>query len=154
MQKDIFIPKLNQTDYAKRNVAPVVNCLVCHKNKLLLVKRNENVSFYPGYWHCIAGFIDEKKPVLQKAKEEIFEETGMKEKDISSIELKRIVPAKDVVYDKIWIIHFVLAQTSTDKITLDWEATDHKWINIHELEAIENTIPLFRKYALDILRDI
>jgi len=28
------------------------------RGKILLFKRSDDLKFYPGYWHCIAGFID------------------------------------------------------------------------------------------------
>lgn len=132
MREPKFIPKPGQTDYTNIRRAPVINCVVKHKDGILLVKRNSNMRLYPNYWTGISGFLDDSKSIKEKAKEELREEIGLKDENIISIAQGRIFEQKEPKYDKIWIVHPVLVEVNTDKIKLDWEAEDYKWIKPKE----------------------
>lgn len=128
MKHHTFTPRKGQTDYSHVSRAPVINCIVRHKGKILLVKRGASVSFYPGYWHCISGFLDDKKSVKEKAVEELREETGIEERQITSLIEGPVVEYEAPQYQKTWVVHPVLVDVSTDKVTLDWEAEEYRWI--------------------------
>jgi len=55
-QKPEFKPKPGQIDYTNIRVAPVINCVVQYQDKILIVRRNLKMKFYPGYWNGISGF--------------------------------------------------------------------------------------------------
>jgi len=147
-----FVLKKGQIDYRRRTIVPVVNCLLMHRGRLLLVKRTHQTRFYPGYWHCIAGFLDDNKNVLQKAREEIYQETGIRRKDIVYLKSKKIVSAYDHRYRKQWIIHYVLAQVKTEVVKLDWEATEYKWVRLDQFCGMRKLIPAFKINAMRLLQ--
>jgi len=130
-----FQPKPGQIDYTEARWAPVINCVVKHDGKYLLVKRSEENEHYPGFWNGISGFLDDDKSLEEKVREELLEETGIKEKDIISIELGIIFDQNDEEHKKTWVVHPVLVEIRTDKIEIDWEASEYKWV---ELDDIEN----------------
>ena len=37
-------------------------------------------------------------------------------------------------YNKTWIVHPILVRVKTDKIKLDWEAQNFKWISINDVK--------------------
>jgi len=77
-----FKPKTNQVDYSNARWAPVINCVLVYKDRILVVRRSKKLNFYPGCWNGISGFLDDKRSLDQKVKNEIKEELGIKAKDI------------------------------------------------------------------------
>ncbi|OGY88714.1 MAG: hypothetical protein A2677_02235 [Candidatus Komeilibacteria bacterium RIFCSPHIGHO2_01_FULL_52_14] len=124
-----FKAKPGQTDYTHIRRAPVINCVVRHNGKILIVQRSAKLNFYPNLWNGISGFLDDNKSIEEKVKEEMSEELGLLEKDIISIKQGKTFEQGEPKYNKIWIVHPVLVEISTDKIKLDWEAQSFKWIN-------------------------
>jgi len=142
--KKTFKPKPGQIDYTNARWAPVINCVVKHKDKILLVKRSSDMKFYPGWWNGLGGFLDDDKSLEEKVKEEILEEIGIVEKDIISIKLGEVFDLDDPESRKTWIIHPVIVEVNTDKVILDWEAEDYRWIKLEELASFGIT-PAFKK---------
>ncbi len=134
LDKKIFKPKPGQTDYTNMRWAPVVSCIVKHNDKILIVKRSRDIKLYPGLWNGIGGFLDDKKSLEGKIKEELEEETGIKENEIISIKAGEIFDLDDPAIGKTWIIHPAFVEVSTDMIVLDWEAEEYRWIDPDELK--------------------
>lgn len=139
-----FKPKPGQTDYTNIKRAPVINCVVKYKDKILLVQRSANMKFYPGYWNGISGFLDDSKTAAEKVKDELQEELGVEEKNIVAITQGDIFEQEEPKYDKIWIVHPVLVEVSTDTIRLDWEAQNYQWVSIAEAKSF-NLLPGFER---------
>lgn len=144
MPKFRFRPKPGQIDYTRARWAPVINCVVQHGKKFLIVKRNSAMRLYPGCWNGIAGFLDDQKTLEEKVKEELQEEIGIKARDILSIALGEIFNLDDPKYRKIWIVHPVLVNVKNKKIKLNWEASEYRWIKREEIKKF-NTTPNFKK---------
>lgn len=146
MSEPKFIPKPGQTDFTNIRYAPVINALVVHGGKILLVKRSDVLKFYPGYWHCIAGFLDDSQSIEDKTREELREELGLAAGDIASIErgVPRIFEAPE--YGKTYLTVPVLVHVKTDAFRLDWEASCAAWFAPAEAKKL-NLIPGF----IDIL---
>lgn len=128
MTKSKWKPKPGQTDFTNIRWAPVINCVVKCGEKILLVQRNKDLNFYPGYWNGISGFLDDNKSLRQKVEEEMREELGLAKKSIKKITLGKIFHQQAPRYKKTWIVHPVLVEVSTDAIKLDWEAQAFKWL--------------------------
>ncbi len=128
MLRSSFKPKPGQTDYTNLRRAPVINCVVKYKDKILLVKRSPDIHFYPNYWNGISGFLDEAKPIEGKVTEELREELGLNEEHIISIRQGKLFEQEAAEYIKTWIVHPILVEIDTDKIALDWEAQRFVWI--------------------------
>src|SRR3989344_8349476 len=124
-----FIPKPGQTDYTNIRRAPVINCVVRHQGKILIVQRSAKLNFYPNLWNGISGFLDASKPIEGKVMEEMREELGLEKKEIISIKQGKTFEQEEPKYNKTWIVHPVLVDVATDTITLDWEAQNFKWID-------------------------
>lgn len=137
MKEPKFKPKLGQVDFTDIRWAPVINCVLKYGDKFLVVQRSKDLNLYPGYWNGISGFIDDKRSFMQKVKDEIREETGISGKNIKSIKLGEIFHQESPKYRKIWIVHPVLAEVKTEKIKLDWEAKNYKWIKISEAKKLK-----------------
>ena len=64
-------------NYSHAKIAPVINCTIVCKGKILLLMRSRKVRRYRGKWNTIGGYLDELKSARQKAVEEIREELGI-----------------------------------------------------------------------------
>lgn len=127
MPEPKFTPKPGQVDYTDIRWAPVINCLVRHNGKILLVKRSEDLNLYSGFWSGISGFLDDSKSLEEKVKEEIEEELHIAAQDILSIKLGTIFHHEAAQMKKTWIVHPILVDVATDVLRLNWEAAEYVW---------------------------
>ncbi len=127
-QSTKFKPKPGQIDFTHARWAPVMNCVVKCKDKILLVQRSKELNFYPGYWNGISGFLDDGKSLKEKAEEELREELGIPKNKIKKITLGEIFDQEELKYKKTWVVHPVLVEVTTDRVKLDWEARNYEWV--------------------------
>ena len=132
-----FKPKPGQTDYTKARWAPVINCVLKHKEKILVVERSKELNFYPGYWNGVSGFLDDQKSLKEKVVEEIREELGLSEDKIKRIRLGEIFDQEEPKYKKTWIVHPVLVDVSDDSIEIDWEARNYRWVTLGQARKLK-----------------
>jgi ADP-ribose pyrophosphatase YjhB (NUDIX family) len=151
MSQKKFVPKPGQVDYTNIRYAPAISCIVRFRDKILLVKRNSKMRLYPGRWAGITGFLDDNQDLEAKVKEELKEETGIGEENISSIQLGRIFHDHDPDYNKTWILHSILVKVKTDEVKLNWEAEEYVWATLEELSKF-NTVPGFDRVLVGITR--
>lgn len=128
MTRRPFRPQPGQVDYTRARWAPVVNCVVKYRNKILLVRRSAALNFYPGYWNGVSGFLDDRRSLREKVKDELREELGIPANRIKRIRLGAIFHQEAPKYRKTWIVHPVLVEVKTDRVKLDWEAKECRWI--------------------------
>lgn len=132
-------------DYSQSDFAPVITVFVKFGGKLLLLRRSHKVGSYQGKWNTVAGYLDEIKPVREKVLEELEEETGVKESDISSITFGKPWEFKDSEIGRTWLIHPVLVELKRKpEVKLDWEHTEFRWIEPSELNEFD-TVPNLNK---------
>ncbi|MFQ5541256.1 MAG: NUDIX domain-containing protein [Candidatus Binatia bacterium] len=128
-------------DYSTSDRAPVLTCFVKFADKLLLLKRSDRVRTHRGKWNTVAGYIDEPKPIREKALEELSEEIGVSEKDVRQFKMGRPYDFFDPDSKKTWLVHPMMVELKQrPKIKLDWEHTEFTWIFPKEL-ADYDTVP-------------
>ncbi len=134
------LPKFSdgRIDYSTSNKAPVLTCFVKFDNKILLLKRSDKVRDYQGLWNSVSGYLDEFRPLKEKALEELREELGITSDLIKQTKLGQPYELTDNKVQKIWIIFPVLVELKKEPtIKLDWEHTDFKWINPADLKNFD-----------------
>ncbi|MDP2705846.1 MAG: NUDIX domain-containing protein [bacterium] len=129
----LFKPKAGQVDFTKVRWAPVINCVVKCGDRFLVVRRSQELGFYPGYWNGISGFLDDRKSLREKVEEELREELKMPKGNIKKVILGQIFDQEASQYKKTWVVHPVLVEVKSDKIKLNWEAKEYKWVSFEEL---------------------
>lgn len=145
MKKEkVFRPRPGQVDFTNVRWAPVVNCVVKYKQKILLVERSASLRLYPGYWNGISGFLDDQKSLEEKVYEELREELGITKKHILSIRPGQVFDQDESKYKKTWIVHPVLVTVDTDEVKLDWEAKNYVWLKLSEAKELR-LLPGFDK---------
>ncbi len=102
-----------------------------------MVRRSDNLKFYPGLWNSIGGFLDDHKSLEEKVKAEIREELSLAPSQVKKIQVGEIFDFDQPKYRKTWVIHPVLVELSSDKIRLDWEAQDYRWVKVKELKKLK-----------------
>jgi len=137
MKKSAFKPKPGQVDYTHAQWAPVINCVLKYKNKLLVVQRSKELNFYPGYWNGVSGFLDDRRSLNQKVLDELKKELGIAKTKIKKIQLGEIFDQEEPKYKKTWIVHPILVEVKTDKVKLDWEARNYKWLTLQEVKKLK-----------------
>lgn len=142
-----FKLKPGQTDYTHARWAPVINCVLKYKNKILVVERSKKLNFYPGYWNGISGFLDDHRSLNQKVADELLEELGIPKSKIRKIQLGEIFDQEESKYKKTWIVHPVLVGVETGKVKLDWEAKNYKWLTLQEVKKLK-LLPGFDKVLM------
>jgi NADH pyrophosphatase NudC (nudix superfamily) len=137
MAEPKFVPKPGQVDYTAIRYAPVVNTIVAHDSKVLLVQRSSDMRLYPGYWNGISGFLDDARSIEEKVAQEIAEELGILPNDIVSIERGSVLLQEAPEYHKTWFVVPVLARVTRADFTLDWEAVAAQWYTLAEIKELD-----------------
>ena len=103
-------------------------------------------------WAGVSGIIEKSDTTpLARAKIEIFEETGIDEREIEllkSIEQMKIESAQYKNHE--WNIFPFLFRTKNLEIKLNWENSDFKWIELNEIKNYE-TVPELEKILFSLL---
>lgn len=139
-----FVPRPGQTDYTHIKYAPVINCLLVHDGKILLVQRNQTMRYYPGYWNGLSGFLDDERTVEEKVLYELYDEAGLTKDNIIKMTEGHIFEQPEPAYKKVWVVHPVRVDVNTEVIKSDWEAQDHQWIDPSDVQLYK-VLPGFEK---------
>jgi 8-oxo-dGTP pyrophosphatase MutT (NUDIX family) len=125
--------------------------VVKYGSKILVVKRSPDLNFYPGYWNGISGFLDDQQSLKEKIYSELSEELGLTRSQIVKIKVGEIFDQDDPQYNKTWVVHPVLVEVKTDKVKLDWEASNYKWLTpleVKKLKLLPNFIEVLNRLNL------
>ena len=129
----------------------IVTSFIRDNDKLLILKRSDKVKSMKGLWAGISGIIENNEEPLARAKIEIFEEVGITEDKINLVKATEEMRISSPQYkNHEWEIFPFLFEANNPKITLNWENSDFKWINIEELENYE-TVPSIQKVLFNLL---
>jgi 8-oxo-dGTP diphosphatase len=139
-EESTFVPKEGQIDYTNIHWAPVINCIVQCRDRILLLKRSDTMRLYPGVWNGTSGFLDDDKSLIEKVTEEMEAELGITREHMLKVKLGQIFHQEAPDYNKTWIVHPVLVEVDTDQVALDWESQDHRWVTLEESKTM-NLLP-------------
>ena len=137
MSREPFKAKPGQVDYTNIRWAPVINCVLKHGDRFLLVQRSKDMKAYPGQWTGISGYLDDHKSLEEKVREELREELGLGYTSILKIEPGVVFDEDSPQYEKTWIVHPILVTVNTDDVNPDWESQDHGWFTIAEIGKLK-----------------
>ncbi len=121
----------------------VVTAFLRFENRILLLKRSSKVATYQGFWSGVSGYLDED--ALCQARQEISEETGLADEQISFVcdGEPLNIPAPEL--DTCWEVHpFLFDVVDPDLVTLNWENEGFQWVKAEDIHGME-TVPLLIK---------
>lgn len=152
MAQPKFVPREGQVDYTDIRYCPVNNCVLRHNGKILLVQRSKDLRLYPGYWNGVSGFLDDDKSIEGKVYEELSEELGLDKSNVVSIRRGNVLVQESEEYKKTWLVFPILVEVNTDKIKLDWEASNYKWLEVGEARKLK-LLPGFDEVLTELFGD-
>ena len=132
------------------NYTRIVTSFLSNQEKYLILKRSENVKSMRGLWGGVSGIIEGTEEPLQRAKIEIFEETGIIENNIVLAKTANQMQVSSQYSNHGWIIHPFLFTVKESKIKLNWENSDHRWISPNEMSNYK-TVPSLDKVLARLL---
>jgi len=122
----------------------VATSFLMFKDKILLLRRSKKVSTYKGLWAGVSGSIEKGEKPIERAIKEIKEETGLKDGEFKLVKKGKFFAFEDENLGIKWVVHPFLFEVKTDKIKLDWENKEAKWIKVSELKCYK-TVPKLRE---------
>lgn len=129
----------------------VVTVFLLNANKILLLKRSNNVKTMRNKWAGISGYI-ENEDSLRCAYREIFEETGIEKNLLQLLKKGKVIslfPFDN--YIKL-NIHPFLFLSMTKIIKLNWENSEYRWINPDEIIFFDS-VPKIEEVLFSVLPD-
>jgi len=129
----------------------IVTSFIKNNERLLILKRSDEVKTMKGLWSGISGIIEKNEEPLQRAKIEIFEEVGITDDQITlvkSVEGMKVNSPQYINHE--WEIFPFLFESNNPTIKLNWENSDFKWIKVEELKDYE-TVPSLQKVLFNLL---
>ena len=130
----------------------VVTCLLENNGEILILKRSEEVGTYRELWGGVAGFVEEGEEPHETAVKEIEEEVGIEKKDLLLVKKEDVIKFTDLYEDKLygWVVYpFLFHIRDRDKIQIDWEHTEFRWVKPSELKEYD-TVPRFKEIVLKV----
>lgn len=129
----------------------VVTCFLETDHRILILKRSDQVGTYRGKWAAVSGYVETTPD--EQCTLEIREETGLKEEDISLIAKGDPLPVKDEKLQVQWIVYpYLFKVKKPEKVTIDWEHREFKWISPGEMSRYE-TVPMLKEALERVLID-
>ena len=129
----------------------IITAFIKNNNKILILKRSDKVRSMKGLWSGISGIIENNEIPINRAKIEIFEEVGIKKNKINLVKsIEKIKITSPQYENHEWEVFPFLFETKESEIKLNWENSQHKWINVNELKNYE-TVPSLDKILFNLL---
>ena len=123
----------------------IVTSFLENSEKVLLLKRSEQVKSMKNLWAGISGIIEENEEPIKRAEIEIFEEIGFKKSEITLLKQGNIIEIESPQYaNHRWEVYPFLFSCDRIEVKLNWENSDSKWIDKNELNNFE-TVPSLEK---------
>jgi len=129
----------------------IITAFIKNNNKILILKRSDKVRSMKGLWSGVSGIIENNEIPINRAKIEIFEEVGIRKSKINLVKsIEKIKITSPQYENHEWEVFPFLFETKESEIKLNWENSEHKWINVKELKNYE-TVPSLDKILFNLL---
>ena len=130
----------------------VVTVFLTHGSKILVLKRSREVGTYKGHWAGVSGYLESEDP-LKQACSEMAEEVGLSEQDVTLVKAGKPLEIVDDAQDRAWRVHpFLFSVHEPDKIRLDWENIEMRWILPEEIDQLK-TVPALKETLERVIGD-
>ena len=116
----------------------IVTSFLQNNSKILLLKRSDRVKSMKGLWAGVSGIIENNEIPIDRAKIEIWEETGIEEVQVVLLKSVQEMRVRSPQYkNHEWNIFPFLFQVDNPKIKLNWENSEYRWIDPAEITNYE-----------------
>ena len=121
----------------------VVSCFLESDGEILVLRRSGQVGTYQGRWAGVSGYIETTAD--EQALTEIEEETSLSREDLKLIRKGRPLAVKDNNLGVKWVVHpYLFHIEDRDKIKIDWEHKEARWIPPQDIDNLE-TVPQLKE---------
>jgi hypothetical protein len=118
---------LSTPEFGTRPPRSVVALLLTDGDRLCLLRRSRAVGSDRGRWHCVAGFLDDRRDPAGHALVELAEETGLGPADLRSFRAGPVLELPDA-HGGSWRIWMFRAEVRHRRIRLNWEHDAGCWV--------------------------
>lgn len=123
----------------------VVTCFLESENRILILRRSEQVGSYQGRWAGVSGYIEVNTTADEQAFVEIEEETSLCREDLELIKKGEPLPVEDEKLGVKWVIHpYLFHIKDPDEIKIDWEHKETRWIDPKDIDNYQ-TVPKLKE---------
>ena len=128
----------------------MVTCFLESDGEILLLRRSGQVGSYQGRWAGVSGYIETTAD--EQALTEIEEETSLAGEDLKLIRKGRPLVVKDDKLGVKWVVHpYLFHIKDRDKIKIDWEHKEVRWIQPKDIDNFE-TVPKLEETLARVYR--
>jgi len=121
----------------------VVTCFLESDGEILILRRSRQVGSYQGRWAGVSGYIETTAD--EQALVEIEEEAGLSQEDLKLIDKGEPLSIEDERIGIKWVVHpYLFHIENRDKIKIDWEHKETKWIKPEEIGNYQ-TVPKLKE---------
>ena len=129
----------------------VVTSFLIHEGKVLILKRSTKVGSMRGMWAGVSGYLESGEEPLDRALQEIEEETGFLRSKVKFLKRGEAVEAPDPVRrDLVWVVHPFLFQVEESDVRIDWEHDEYRWIRPGDIDQY-STVPSLKEALQKVL---
>jgi 8-oxo-dGTP pyrophosphatase MutT (NUDIX family) len=129
----------------------VVTSFLRRDTKVLILLRSHRVKTNKGKWAGVSGYVEPDETPRQTAFKELEEEVSARPEQVRLVREAAPLTLLDVEHDTEWVVHPFLFDDLGVKVVLDWEHTEHRWIEPGEIGSFDTVVSLRRtlEAALD-----
>jgi 8-oxo-dGTP pyrophosphatase MutT (NUDIX family) len=129
----------------------VVTCFLRRGTRVLILKRSQDVRTNKGKWAGVSGYVEADETPIETAYKELKEEVAAGPDVLELVRQAEPLTFRDREHDTIWVVHPFLFDDRGVDVVLDWEHTEHVWIEPRQLGSYDTVASLGRtlEAALD-----
>ena len=121
----------------------VVTCFLEYEDKILILRRSEQVSSYQGRWAGVSGYVETTAD--EQALTEIEQEAGLSGEDLKLVRKGKPLEIEDETLGVKWVIYpYLFRIKDPGKIRIDWEHKAIKWIHPDDIDDYQ-TVPMLKE---------
>jgi hypothetical protein len=121
----------------------VVTCFLESAGEILILRRSEAVGSYRGKWAGVSGYIESSAD--EQALTEIEEETSLARTEVELVKKGEPLAVEDEGLGVKWLIHpYRFRIRDRDKIKIDWEHKEARWIKPEDIDEYP-TVPKLKE---------
>lgn len=121
----------------------IVTSVLGNDKKILILNRSLSTKTLQNKWAGISGYMEPSEDLLSRALLEIYEETKI---DKHQLILHKILDQISIYFepDTIFLIQPFYFLSSTQKVILNWEHIEYRWIGLPDVDKYE-FVPRFKE---------
>ena len=128
----------------------VVTCFLESENKILILRRSEQVGSYRGRWAGVSGYIETTAD--EQALVEIEEETSLCREDLKLVKRGKPLLIEDDRLSVKWMVHpYLFHIKDQGKIKTDWEHKETRWIDPKDIGNYQ-TVPMLKETLAQVYK--